>query len=119
MKTRQELQANIIGRVCVCNDYRDWHKEKQNDSQTDWHCHNKRCVWWNICTLESSTPYTRLDQLYFMIYDRGLCKCDSPKLHEIDGKIVDDYMLCVNDECFKVLREYESIVVAESLYPRQ
>ena len=79
-------------------------------------CMNKTCVWWNICTEKHSTPYTRLDQLYFLMYDRGLCECDNPKLHEIDGKIVEDYSLCVNHDCFKVLREYKPIVVDQRLY---
>jgi hypothetical protein len=115
MKTRDELRDNIIGRVCVCKDYRDWHKKKQNDIDTDWHCHNKTCIWWNICTLKHSIPYTKLDQLSSLMYTRGLCTCDKPKLHEIDGELIKDYFLCVNLDCFKVLREYESIIVEQRL----
>ncbi len=110
MKTRQELQNDIIMRRCVCGHNCGL---LQNGTIA---CPNKTCVWWNICTAEHSTPYTQLDQLYEMVYDRGICECEHPKQHEIDGKIVEDYFSCVNTDCWKVLREYKVIVVDQRLY---
>ncbi len=111
---RKKLQDDIIGRTCVCGEYVQW--DEKPEGETDAHCHNKTCVWWNICTIEHSTPYTRLDQLYKLAYDRGICECRKPKLHEINGELVKDYCLCVNDGCFKVLRELETVVVDLRLY---
>lgn len=115
MKTRKELENDCRMRMCVCGRSWGWNGK---EIETNFHCNNKRCVYWNIITNTNSTPKSELDILYQLVYQKGFCQCKEPKLHEIDGKIVEDYVLCVNHNCFKVLREYEDIVINQSLYPR-
>jgi len=101
--TRKEMTQEIIGRICVCTDYRDW--DGKPEGETVWHCNAKLCVHWNRCTLKYSIPYTRLDQLFKLIGIKGFCDCKSPKYH---GDI-QTYSLCLNDDCFKVLKEYQAV----------
>lgn len=112
---REVLEKDCKMRMCVCGTDWNWNGSEEN---TNFHCNNKTCVYWNIITNLHSTPKSHLDLLYALVYQRGFCKCHKPKLHEIDGKVVEDYMMCVNPDCFKVLREYEEIVIGQSLYPR-
>jgi len=114
---RDKLCQNLGSRMCVCG--RSWGWDGKVNGESDYHCNNTHCTWWNMCTTEHSTPVSKLDQLYELTYDRGFCKCKNPKLHEIDGQLVDDYPLCVNKDCFKVLREYKEVVIDLSLYPRK
>lgn len=104
-RTRAELLSQSGSRMCVCG--YSW-------SDNPFYCNNKECVYWNIGTLEHSTPVTRLDILYKLVYQKGFCKCKDPKYHTIE-----DYEICVNPDCFAVLREYEKVVINESLYPRR
>jgi len=119
--SKPELRSKLLSplgmRMCVCG--RSWGWNKKEESDTSFHCNSTTCVWWNMITNEHSTPVSKLDQLYALTYDRGFCKCKNPKLHAIDDKIVSDYFLCVNTDCFKVLREYEEIVIDLSFYPRK
>jgi len=104
IKTYRELLDNKLGRNCVCGSFSGYYQGKKDV----WWCHNKRCPWHNMCTQEHSVEYTELDQLYKLVFDsaKGFCECEIPKLHEP----VPQYTLCVNDGCFKVLREYEKLI---------
>ena len=110
--TREQLLNKTGSRMCVCSSGWDWNGKPE--PETNFHCNNKTCVYWNMITNEHSTARSRLDILYELVYQKGFCKCKKPKFHEP----IPDYELCVNDDCFAVLKEYKEIVIDQSLYPR-
>ena len=112
---REVLEKDCKMRMCVCGTSWNWNGQEEC---TNFHCNNKTCVYWNIITNKHSIPSSILDLLYALVYQRGFCKCTNPQLHEINGKIIEDYFMCVNTDCHKVLREYKEIVIDQSLYPR-
>ena len=113
---RSKLMQQTGSRMCVCGT--SWGWDGKPEGESDYHCNNTKCTWWNMCTIEHSTPVSSLDMLYELVYMKGFCKCLRPQLHKIDEELVEDYPLCVNTKCFKVLREYKEIVIELSLYPR-
>ncbi len=109
--TREQLLSKTGTRTCVCGRSWSWNGKEEF---TDFHCNNTTCVYWNIITNGHSTPKSRLDILHECVYQKGFCKCENPKLH----KSILDYELCLNTDCFGVLKEYKEIIIEQSLYPR-
>lgn len=89
-----------IGRDCLgCGSYADYYR----GDKSVWWCHNKRCEHWNTCYSDhrGSKPHTKRDLLNDLIKKKGFCQCRTPKIHTVPN-----YFLCVNDNCFKVLRTF-------------
>lgn len=65
-----------------------------------WHCCNKKCQWFNLCTVKQAKILTKADMIKLKIVDGGYCQCKHPKFCDYTVS-----PLCM--ECLHILRGYQ------------